>query len=345
MTRVLQAIAGGTHGGAEEFFVRLCRALGHAGLDQKLVVKRGASWASALGEEGLDPFGLPFGGMLDFTTRPALRREIEAFRPEVVLTWMSRASNFCRRGRGWPAFVHVARLGGYYDLKYYRHCDHLIGDTHEIVQYLIRSGWPEEKTHYLPNFVDAQRRPAADRGAFETPAQAPLLLALGRLHRHKGFDVLIEALARMPDCYLWLGGDGPLKARLAAQAEASGVASRLRFLGWHEDVAALYAAADVLVCPSRLEPLANVIIEAWAQDVPVVAAASVGPAGLIESEETGLLVPVGDSGALAEAIGRVIADRDLAARLTASGRANFETKYTEDAVVGQYLDFFEQVKY
>jgi glycosyltransferase involved in cell wall biosynthesis len=106
-------------------------------------------------------------------------------------------------------------------------------------------------------------------------------------------------------------------------------------------VPALLAAADVLVCPSRHEPLGNVVIEAWAHAVPVVAAAAAGPAHLIDDGKTGLLVPKEDAAALAEAIDR--AQGQCAADLVAAGHAAFEADYTEEAVVDRYLAFFDMV--
>ena len=94
---------------------------------------------------------------------------------------------------------------------------------------------------------------------------------------------LLAALAEGPDAYLWLVGTGSLAGVLTSQAASLGLEERVRFLGWREDTAALYAAADLYVCPSRIEPLGNVVIEAWAHNTPVVAAAAAGPAALIEN--------------------------------------------------------------
>ena len=83
------------------------------------------------------------------------------------------------------------------------------------------------------------------RAAHYTPNHAPLVVALGRLHENKAFDVLIKAMARVPDAYLWLAGDGPEREKLEALALTEGIKPRTRFLGWQEDVAPLLAAADV----------------------------------------------------------------------------------------------------
>ncbi len=344
--RVLQVMAGARFGGAEAFFVRLNLALAGAGVKQRAVIRHHPERAAALRAGGVEVAELPFGGLLDVQTRGGLRREIAAFDPRIVLSWMNRATRFIpSRGssKGAGGFVHAGRLGGYYDLKYYRNCDRLIGNTRDIVDYLIGSGWPKARAHYLPNFVDETKSPPTGRAAFSTPEDAPLLLALGRLHVNKGFDVLIEALAEIPDAHLWLAGEGPLRDELEALAARLGLASRVHFLGWRTDVAGLFAAADMLVCPSRHEPLGNVVIEAWAQHVPVIAAASAGPAALIENDENGVVVAVDDKGALVSAIGRLAGDAALSARLAEGGRKAFEAEFRKDAVLARYLEFFARV--
>jgi glycosyltransferase involved in cell wall biosynthesis len=342
--RVLQALAGAEHGGAEAFFDRLVGALARAGVTQHVLTRDHPARLARLRAAGLAPVALRFGGWLDGTTRRRFRAEIARFRPDLVLTWMSRATAFC------PAppvagqrFLRVGRLGGYYDAKYYRGCDHLIANTADIRDWLIGQGFAAETVHHLPNFVDAVTAPPVDRATLDTPQAAPLLLALGRLHPNKAFDVLIDALAALPDAYLWLAGEGDARAALARRAAERGVAPRLRWLGWRDDVPALLAAADILVCASRHEPLGNVVIEGWAHGVAVVAAASQGPRALIRDAADGLLTPVDDAGALAAAVRRLIDDAALRAALARAGRARYEASFTEPAVVGRYRAFFNQV--
>ncbi len=337
--RVLQVMAGARHGGAEAFFTRLVPALARAGLDQHAAIRRNPARAAALRAAGVPVTELRFGGRLDLATGPRLRRLAAAFRPAIVLSWMNRASRAVPAG----AYVHVGRLGGYYDLKYYRRCDWLVANTEDIADYVIDAGWPRDRVRCLPNFVADAASPPASRAELDTPEDAPLLLALGRLHRNKAFDVLIEALAALPGVWLWLAGAGPEESALRAAAARLGVAERLRFLGWREDAPALLAACDVFVCPSRHEPLGNVVIEAWAQRRPVVAAAAQGPRALIEDGETGLLAPVDDADALARAIRRLIDDPAFAAGLARAGRAAFEARFSEPVVIGRWLDFFAEV--
>ena len=339
MTRILQAMAGAPHGGAEAFFERLAIALHHAGETQQLVIRREPSRAARLRAVGLPVEELAFGRALDFLSAPRFAAIAREFKPRVVLTWMSRATIYCPRGD----FVHVARLGGYYDLRYYKNCDHLIGNTRALTAWMVQEGWPESRAHYLPNFAELAPALPVPRASLDTPADAPLAVALGRLHPNKGFDVLLEAVAKVPGLYLWLAGEGALRAALRRQASALGITERVRFLGWRQDVGALLAAADMLVCSSRREPLGNTIIEAWAAKKPVVACAASGPAELIEHEKTGLLAPVDDAAALAAALRGLVGDKTRAAALAEAGHAVFEAQFSEPRVVARYRDFLATV--
>lgn len=337
--RLMQAMAGAEFGGAEEFFVRLASAVARTDIEQRVLVRPIGDRLERLRIAGCDVRPVKFGGAMDIGSRLAFRRETRDFKPDVVLTWMNRASQFCPRGK----YVQVGRLGGYYDLKYYESCKHLIGNTQDIVDHIIGKGWPADRAHYLPNFVTAEQAEPVARAPLHTPDGAPLLLALGRLHENKAFDVLLHALAKLPDTYLWLAGEGPLKDDLQALAERIGVRPRVRFLGWRTDMPALMAACDYFVCPSRHEPLGNVVIEAWAHGRPVIAADSLGPGMLITEGVNGLLAPVDDSTALAKQIKRLLRDDDLAERLATNGWKKYKAEYTEKVVVEQYRQFFEKV--
>lgn len=337
--RVMQVMAGADKGGAETFFTRLAPALSRAGLTQEVVIRRNTDRASELQAQGIEPMQLGFGGMLDCISGHRLKRAISRFEPDIVLSWMNRATQFCPIGK----HVFAARLGGYYKLKNYLRCDHLVGNTQDICNYLVNEGWPRSRTWYLPNFVDAQSASPVPRGTLNTPEDAPLLLALGRLHINKGFDVLLEAMVSLPKAYLWLAGEGPLRSDLEARAARLRVADRVRFLGWRTDIPALFASCSMLVCPSRHEPLGNVVIEAWAQRKPLVAARSQGPSGLVEDGKTGLLVPVDDAKSLADAIARVAEEANLAESLVCNGRVAYEADFTETAVISRYFEFFERI--
>lgn len=340
--RILQVMSGAEQGGAEEFFVRLATAFSRTSICQKVVIRAYPERVKELKARGVEMELVPFRRRLDFWTPLALRKIIKEWRPDIVLSWMGRATEMCSRSLGKDGPVHVGRLGGYYKLKYFKECDHLIGNTMGMVSYIGQLGWPENATHYLPNFVSSIRSKAAERALLATPQDVPLLLALGRLHKNKAFDVLLDSLKILPTHWLWIAGVGPEERSLRNQAQELGVEERVRFLGWRQDVPSLLAAADVLVCPSREEPLGNVIIESWAQEVPVVAAAAAGPKELISHEEDGLLCEVGDPAALADVITRACGG--MAKRLSAQGLRKYQKTFSEEVVVDKYLKFFESVR-
>jgi glycosyltransferase involved in cell wall biosynthesis len=343
--RVLQALAGAQFGGAERFFERLVPALGEIGIEQRVLLRKDERRQALLAAAGItDLHALPFGNRLDLVTRLAFRQHVRQFAPDIVFTWMSRATMMAPKSPlSGHRFLRVARLGGYYDLKYYRGCDYLVGDTEAIVAYLTQQGWPAGRAVYLPNFVDAGKGKALPRSTFSLPEGAPLLLALGRLHRNKGFDILLEALSHLPDSYLLLAGVGPEREALEALAMHFGVKPRVRFLGWREDIADLMATADLFVHPARHEPLGNVILEAWAHGRPVVATAADGPRLLIEDGVTGLLAPVEQPAALAGLLRQALADRDALARMAKAGEQHYQRHFAKAAVVELYRSFFERI--
>ena len=339
--RLLQLMAGAEHGGAEEFFVRLALAFERANVNQRVVIRGYSSRQAQLVDGGVRTDTLSFRRWFDVRTSIGLRNIIRDWHPDIVLTWMSRASHACPKFLLRREFVHVGRLGGYYKLKYFQSCDHLIGNTPGMVDYVRGLGWPEKCSHYLPNFVSERRMPPLDRRMLETPENAPLLLGLGRLHENKAFDVLLEAVALLPDHWLWVAGTGPEEAVLKSQARRLGIEQRVRFLGWRDDVAPLFSAANILVCPSRSEPFGNVVHEAWAQHVPVIAAASEGLQQLIHHGVNGLLVPIDDARALAESVKKLTGA--YAKELAESGWKRYRESYNEATVVSEYLDFFNSV--
>lgn len=334
-------MAGAPFGGAEAFFGRLLPALTRAGISQQAAIRAHDERQKILTGAGIAVGTLPFGGFFDFTTRRQLARQVKSFEPDIFFAWMNRAAGYSPKGK----HTNIARLGGYYDLKYYRHCDHLIGNTKDICDYIIANGWPKDRCHYLPNFVDGTQGAPIDRRTFDTPSDAPLLLAMGRLHENKAFDLIIEAMTGIPNVYLWLAGDGPLRQTLSERAHQLGVDNRIRFLGWREDTQDLLATCDVFVCPSRHEPLGNVVIEAWAQRKPVVAAKSQGPNELIDHNRTGLLVPIDDVKAMAAGIRNVVKTTELGTALADNGFNAYQERFTEARVVALYCEFLEMVKH
>ena len=334
---ILHLLGTAGEGGAETYFVDLVTALARAGVRQAAAVRRHPTREAALTAAGVPVEVFGFAGPLDLITRPRVAAYARGREARLALAWMSRAARHTPKG----PWARIGRLGGYYNLKYYRGFDFLVANTEDIADWIVDRGWPAGKVRCIPNFATAPKdAPPADRASLATPADAPLLLGMGRLHEAKAHDVSLAALKELPEAFLWIAGAGPEELKLKALAEALGVAERVRFLGWRTDPSALYRAADVCVFPSRYEPLGNVVIQAWAHGLPVVAAESQGPKALIRDGEDGLLVPVDDAEALAAGVRRALDAPQLRKGFAAKGKARVAAEFSEDAVVGQWTELF-----
>lgn len=336
---VLHLLGSPYEGGAETYFLALVKALRDDGVPQACAVHANAGREAALKALGVDTFVLPFNPPYDFVTAGRIRRLARDLPADILLQWMNRAGRVSPR-RG--PFVRIGRLGGYYKLKYYKGCAHLVGNTQDIVDYLVREGWPADRASYIPNFAEAGPEPALPRSLFDTPDGAPLLLGMGRLHDDKAHDVSLRALAALPGAYLWIAGDGPREGHLKSLAAKLGVAERVRFLGWRSDAAALYRTADVCVFPSRFEPLGNTVIQAWAHACPLVAAASQGPGVLVRDGRDGLLTPVEDAAAVAAAARRILEEPGLRDRLVAGGLERVRSEFSAASVVAAWRELFRR---
>ncbi|MFV0277825.1 MAG: glycosyltransferase, partial [Parahaliea sp.] len=268
---VVQALAGASYGGAENFYTRLVCALARdERLAQHAFTRHNPGREAQLAAAGVPVQTFRFGGRLSLAGHWCYRRALRQLAPEVVLTYMNRASQSTPAG----AYQLVCRLGHYYDLKYYRHADHWIGITRGLCDHLVRGGMPAQRVHRIPNFADETEPEPVSRASLATPEDVPLLLTAGRCHRNKAFDILLEAMAQVPDAWLWVAGDGPERAALERLAQELGLGERVRFLGWRDDVDALMRSADLFVCPSRHEGLGSIVLEAWYHGCPIIATRS-----------------------------------------------------------------------
>lgn len=338
--KVAPVLAGAPVGGAENFYTRwVVEMHKRSGFNIEAFTRPNEFREQKFSDAGVDAQLFRFGGSLDLLDHWRYRRALRSAKPDVVVTFMNRATALTPPG----PYKLVARLGHYYDLKYYRHCDHWIGITQGICQHLIEGGMPPERVHHIPNFVDEVPAAALPRDSFNTPTDQPLLLAFGRLHVNKAFDILLHALASLKTGVLWLAGSGPEEQSLRDLADQLGISDRVRFLGWRNDINALLATADLFICPSRSEGLGSILLESWFHGCPVIAASSQGPSEIITDERNGLLVPVDDSQSLGSAIERLIANPGLAAKLARQGRDDYAEQYSVEKIIGQYQQLFNQL--
>jgi glycosyltransferase involved in cell wall biosynthesis len=348
----LHVLGGRQFGGADQFYVRLVRALHEAGESVTAVNRRDTPVARELAKEPIEQIHFPMANQWDLWSVWLLRKLVASRQPCVVQTYMGRATRLTRLPRNSSA-VHIARLGGFYKIDgYYRHAHAWVGNTQGICDYLVKEGLPAQRVFYIGNFVPAaisldNGEKAALRARHGIPADTRILLALGRLIEKKGFADLLHALARLPaeiGGKPWLAlmlGDGPLADELRQLTTQLNLNGRVRWLGWQNPADPFYALADVFVCPSRHEPLGNVILEAWNYGLPVVSTATDGAVELIEEGSTGLLCPCAEPMALAERIGEVLGATEAErSELGEAGRRVLQARFGKEAIVRDYLDLY-----
>jgi glycosyltransferase involved in cell wall biosynthesis len=187
----------------------------------------------------------------------------------------------------------------------------------------------------------AEQDRAACRAAIGVPAEAPTFGLAARFSTQKGLRHLIAALPEVrravPGALLLLGGSGPLESELREEAVALEVSSAIRWLGHVDDVPAFLATLDVYVSPSETEALGLGLIEAALAGVPTVATDVGGVSEVVLADKTGLLVPPADPPALAGAVRRLLADRDLAADLSAAARMRCLAEFDPERMIGGTL--------
>ena len=347
----LQIIASKRLGGAERWAQRFVAALREQHAPVTIAVRAGSAVAG-LDLGGLPVRGLPFVTVWDPVSRAAVTSLVRELRPELVQTYMGRATRLTRLS-GNP--VHVARLGGYYKLGPYRHADAWIGNTRKLADWMIEQGLPAERVHHIYNFVD-RPRPSSEaeidrlRASLAVPVDAWVMAALGRFVTMKGHRILLDALARLPaevagrPWRLILLGDGPLRSALMRQAAELGIAERLVWVGWQRVPGPYLQLADLIVFPSlAYEPFGNVILDAWAWEKPLLATRFFGALEVVRHAEDGCCVPCEDPPALADGIQLLLGDDSLRAALARRGAERAAAEFGKQAIMAQYRDLYRQL--
>jgi glycosyltransferase involved in cell wall biosynthesis len=220
----------------------------------------------------------------------------------------------------------------------------------DLTRRAVALGAAPERIETVPYGVDTARfRPdvearRAQRRQIGVHERTPLVVAAGRLVRKKGFEYLIDAMARLPAAVLALAGEGTLAGDLHDRARAAGVADRVRFLGdlTQDRVGGLLAAADVVCIPSirddsgNVDGLPNVLMEALASGTPVVTTSAGGILSVVNDGITALVVPERDSAAIAACIGHIIAQPALGRQVGAAARRLVEERFGWDRAAERF---------
>ena len=253
--------------------------------------------------------------------------------------------------RGWTGETWRVRLYEAVHRMILRRADLVVAVSQALADRCERVGVRRERLRVIPNAVDTDgligARAVDLRAELGLLSRSPLVLSVGRLSAEKGHRYLLEAarlvVQERRDAHFVVLGDGRERSRLAEQARRLGLNGRFLFPGFRSDAAQLMAQADVLALPSVTEGMPNVVLEAFAAGVPVVATAVGGVPELVRNGENGWLVPSADAVALASALVAALADPDERARRGRSGQELVRAHYTFAAQAAQAAEAFREV--
>ncbi len=339
--RVLQIMAGNKNGGAELYSTDIMLSLHEAGLEQCIVMRPTAPRFAELAAAGLAMAPEVLRSRPQLLQRLRLRRLVQDYKPDIIHCWMRRAVSLVSPGAA-PAII--GWYGDYEEQqKHFSACTHFIGVTQDLVRHAYESGARPGTAFYVPTFPSVEHAAPLDRASLGTPKTKKALLILSRLHKVKGIDTALHALALLPDCHLWIAGSGPEEAGLKTLAKELGVADRAKFLGWRTDRGALLRAADICLLPSRYEPFGTVILDAWSTATPFIACESDGPRAAIRNGQNGMLVPADNPPALAGAVRAVLDNPDLRNRIAQAGHAEYLAHFTREAVTRKMLETYRAI--
>jgi glycosyltransferase involved in cell wall biosynthesis len=263
--------------------------------------------------------------------------------------------------RFWPMHL-VTTVHGWVDrrVKHYywidkfclRYYDRVICVSEDLFQESLARGVPEERCSLIENAVDVVEfaRTLSPADARRKLGEAPERLvvgAVGRLQAEKGFDVLIRAadrlLAKGHDFEVWIVGEGDQQVALQALIGELGRGDRIRLLGYRTDPIDVYQAMDIFALSSLREGLPNVVLEAMALEVPLAATRIAGIPRLIEHDVNGLIVEPGSVDSLEHALGLLLSDQTLRARLGRAARASVEDRYGFDVRMRKIQKVFDDL--
>lgn len=346
------------YGGALQL-AYLIEGLEQRGTECVLVCGRGSAIADRLRRRVSRLFEISMAGDLDLGMIWRIRRIIKRERPDLVHLHSRRGADIlgglAARLAGVPVVLsrRVDNPESLYVVRWkYRLYHKVITISEGIYQVLLREGVEADKLVCVRSAVspDAYEH-ACDIGwfreTFGLDGAAMTLGVIAQLIPRKGHRFLLhgmpELLASYPSLRLLIFGKGPLEKQLRQQVAELGLNDAVTFAGFRTDLPRILPCLDLVVHPALMEGLGISLLQAAGAGVPIIAVNAGGMPEVVHDEINGLLAPAGDTGALIEAIGRLLSDRELRVRMGQAGRSLVESKFSIDRMVEGNLQVYRDL--
>jgi glycosyltransferase involved in cell wall biosynthesis len=361
--RVVQVMATGTNGGAQEHVFNLVSRLDHDFYDVSIVALSPGSAVRKLQKAGFEVTVIDEPD--DVIATATLAAHLADARPDVVHNHMFRAEIVGTKAvialataghrRPWVvSTVHSSRVRPPEDQEQLRRLtpsmDRLIVVSRAIDQKVVEEGRLGAERVLIYNGVDLERyghqEPCCTlREEYGMASYSPIVGVVGRLELEKGHPTLLEAwpmvLEQVPNAYLLIVGEGSRQDALHQIALGQGIAHHVIFTGRRDDIPAITAALDVAVLPSYREAQGLTILEAMAMSRPVVASNVGGIPEMVEDGVTGLLVPPHNPSALAAALTRLLTDHPFADTLARAGHELVHDRFCVQMMVNAVQELYD----
>ena len=350
----------GFSGGETQVFL-LMEGLRERGHRVHLVCQPGSEAEQTAGDRGFSTVAVPMKSHVDLTTVHRLRKAYAALDADLVHTNTGRDAwlgGWAAHRGGLPSVTtrrmdRRVKRGFRTRLTYATFPNRTVAISPGVRTCLEEGGVPPERIVLIPEAADPARvaagRPASEvRAELRVGPDEVLLLGMGALLPRKGFDTALDAVAglapRLRDrVQVRNGGEGDSRAAWETRAHELGLAERVLFLGRRTDTGDLLHAADVVLMPSRAEGLGVAALEAMAAGLPVVASRVGGLAFSVVDEETGFHAEPEDAAGFTSAIGNLVEDEALRARLGAAARERATARFSPGVMVDEYEALYADI--
>ncbi|APZ90917.1 glycosyltransferase [Fuerstiella marisgermanici] len=347
-------------GGAEKAFVRIAIGLKNQGWSVRVISLRDAGvMAEDLNSAGIDVVALRGHSLADVRIFWRLWSQLKRFPTDVLLTFLYQANFYGRlagRAAGIPTIVSGIRVADRRWIvtasdqmtkcwtKHYVAVSRHVADVHAKLCRI-----DADRITAIYNGVDAQPAPLPQAASAKKPVGRHVILFVGRLTTQKNPLLLLNAFRGLrpelqESAEVCLAGEGPLRPQLEQRIHRWQLSDRVRLLGQVSDVPALMRDATILAVPSNWEGLPNVILEAMAVGLPVVATAIDGVPEVLEDGVTGWLTPNGDAKAFSLAISEALTQPDARRSRSDAAQVVVTERFSWDTAISEYDQLLRRLR-